>query len=173
MLIEFEEKLKFCLNSFFESVSVFLLFKLVCLLKAADGICGFVSDVDVVLSLTPFETAFPVFAQQEQTPQANYKIDTKGLANAAQVQANSANLLRYIAQYAKREGVNNYTVKIENGMYYQTDKPFAFLTVRVDALKLHYTLNTPVLNNQNILPQVKTGLATLVQQLSDREMEKT
>ena len=92
--------------------------------------------------------------------------------NAAQVQATSANLLRYIAQYAKQEGINNYTVKIENGMYYQTNKPFAFLTVRVDALKLHYTLNTPVLNNQNILPQVKTGLATLVQQLSDREMEK-
>ena len=115
----------------------------------------------------------PALAQQEQTPQANYKIDAKGLTNAAQVQANSANLLRYIAQYAKREGVNNYTVKIENGMYYQTDKPFAFLSVRVDALKLYYTLNTAVLNNQNILPQVKTGLATLVQQLSDREMEKT
>ena len=112
-------------------------------------------------------------AQQEKTPQANYKIDAKGLANAAQVQASSANLLRYIAQYAKREGVNNYTVKIDNSMYYQTDRPFAVLSVRVDALKLHYTLNTPVLNNQNILPQVKTGLATLVQQLSDREMEKT
>ena len=57
-------------------------------------------------------------------------------------------------------------------MFYYTDRPFAFLIVLVDALKLHYTLNTPVLNNQNILPQVKTGLATLVQQLSDREMEK-
>ena len=41
----------------------------------------------------------PALAQQEQTPQANYKIDAKGLANAAQVQANSSNLLRYIAQY--------------------------------------------------------------------------
>ena len=119
-------------------------------------------------------TASPVMAQQEKTPQANYTIDVKGgLTNAAAIQASSSNLLRYIAQYAKREGVNNYTVKIDNGMYYQTDKPFAFLTVRVDALKLHYTLNTPVLNNQNILPQVKTGLATLVQQLSDREMDKT
>jgi len=67
LLIEFEEKLKSCLNFFFESVSVFLLFKLVCLLKAADDICGFVSDVDVVLSLTPFETAFPVFAQPAKT----------------------------------------------------------------------------------------------------------
>ena len=117
--------------------------------------------------------ASPVLAQQEKTPQSNYKIDAKGLADAAQVQASSANLLRYIAQYAKREGVNNYTVKIDNSMYYQTDRPFVVLSVRVDALKLHYTLNTPVLNNQNILPQVKTGLATLVQQLSDREMEKT
>nr|WP_010400042.1 hypothetical protein [Paracoccus sp. TRP] len=116
--------------------------------------------------------ASPAMAQQEKAQQANYKMEVKGLANAAQVQATSANLLRYIAQYAKQEGINNYTVKIENGMYYQTNKPFAFLTVRVDALKLHYTLNTPVLNNQNILPQVKTGLATLVQQLSDREMEK-
>ena len=61
--------------------------------------------------------ASPAMAQQEKTPQANYKIDAKGLANAAQVQASSANLLRYIAQYAKREGVNNYTVKIDNGMY--------------------------------------------------------
>ena len=65
MLIEFEEKLKSFLNFFFESVSVFLLFKLVCLLKAADDICGFVSDV--VLSLTPFETAFSVFAQPAKT----------------------------------------------------------------------------------------------------------
>ncbi|TXG96168.1 MAG: hypothetical protein E6R09_14460 [Rhodocyclaceae bacterium] len=118
--------------------------------------------------------ASPVMAQQEKTPQANYTIDVKGgLTNAAAIQASSSNLLRYIAQYAKREGVDNYTVKIENFTYRNTAKPFAVLTVRADALKLHYTLNTPVLNNQNILPQVKTGLSTLVQQLSDREMEKT
>ena len=54
--------------------------------------------------------ASPVLAQQEKTPQSNYKIDAKGLADAAQVQASSANLLRYIAQYAKREGVNNLSL---------------------------------------------------------------
>ena len=117
--------------------------------------------------------ASPIMAQQEKTPQANYKIDVKGgLTNAAAIEASSENLLRYIAQYAKREGINNYTVKIENGMFYQTDRPFAFLTVRADALKLSYTLNTPVLNNKNILPQIKTGLAALAQETSDREMQR-
>ena len=117
-------------------------------------------------------TASPVMAQQEKTPQANYTIDIKGgLTNAAAIQASSSNLLRYIAQYAKREGVDNYTVKIENFTYRNTAKPFAVLTVRADALKLHYTLNTPVLNNQNILPQIRTGLAALVQETSDREMQ--
>ena len=116
--------------------------------------------------------ASPVMAQQEKTPQSNYTIDIKGgLTNAAAIQASSSNLLRYIAQYAKREGVNNYTVKIENFTYRNTSKPFAVLTVRADALKLHYTLNTPVLNNQNILPQIRTGLAALVQETSDREMQ--
>ena len=54
-------------RTFGTMIGKFLLFKLVCLLKATDGICGFVSDVDVVLSLTPFETAFPVFAQPAKT----------------------------------------------------------------------------------------------------------
>jgi hypothetical protein len=117
--------------------------------------------------------ASPVMAQQEKTPQANYTIEVKGgLTNAAAIKASSSNLLRYIAQYAKREGVDNYTVKIENFTYRNTAKPFAVLTVRADALKLHYTLNTPVLNNKNILPQIKTGLATIAQETSDREMKK-
>ena len=51
--------------------------------------------------------ASPAMAQQEKAQQANYKMEVKGLANAAQVQATSANLLRYIAQYAKQEGINN------------------------------------------------------------------
>ena len=117
--------------------------------------------------------ASPALAEKTPTPTANYKLEIKGgLATAEQVKADSANVLRWLSQYAKREGVENYTVKIENTMFYQTDRPFAVLTVRADALKMHYTLNTPILNKENILPQIKTGIATLVNQSIEREREK-
>lgn len=117
--------------------------------------------------------ASSAMSHPHQTPRANYIIEVKSeLTTPGAIQKSADNILRYISQHAKKEGAENYIVKIETFTVSDTSNPFEVLTVRADELDLMYVLNTPVLDHSNILARIREGLTILLQQQIDVDMQK-
>ena len=105
-------------------------------------------------------------SQTNIVPAANYSIKFKqGISKEMEktkiVELHAENELLRLSEAAKREGFSNYTIEISDVIYNHPNDPYTVLTIKSPELNLVYLLNSSILNKENLLIQIKTGLKHL------------
>ena len=105
-------------------------------------------------------------SQTNIVPAANYSIKFKqGISKEMEktkiVELHAENELLRLSEAAKREGFSNYTIEISDVIYNHPNDPYTVLTIKAPELNLIYLLNSSILNKENLLAQIKTGLKHL------------
>ena len=105
-------------------------------------------------------------SQANTVPAANYSIKfkqemSKEMEGTKTIEVYAENELLRLSEAARREGLSNYTIEISDVIYNHSNDPYTVLTIKSPELNLVYLLNSSILNKENLLIQIKTGLKHL------------